>query len=101
MYSKTNSLIIILSVFSLLLSGANMYLILNNQTNQQKVNESNQAQLELIQQKLTKINTNITTIDQTIENNFNELKDQNDATNLRLLELKQQQEQSSIDLSSL
>ncbi len=78
-----------------------MYLILNNQTKQQKVNENNQVQLDIIQKKLTDINANITTIDQTIENNFNELKAQNNATNSRLSELKQQQEQFSRDLSSL
>jgi hypothetical protein len=65
-----------------------MYLILNNQTKQQKVNENNQAQLDIIKRQLTNINTNITAIDKTIENNFNELKAQNDATNSRLSELK-------------
>lgn len=78
-----------------------MYLILNNQTNQQKVNENTQAQLNTIKQQLTNINANITTIDQTIENKFNELKAQNDAVNSKLSELQQQQEQSSRDLSSL
>jgi len=109
MSNKPNILIIVLFVVSILFSGANTYLILNNQSTQQKWNDATGSSLTDLGAKLDKTNSDIATLDQATKNNidskYNDLKTQITTTNNNLGtlrgDLNAQGEKSASDLTQV
>jgi S1-C subfamily serine protease len=88
MFNKPNVLVIVLFVVSILFSGANTYLILNNQSTQQKWNDDASSSLTDLGAKLDKTNTDLATLDQATKSNidskYNDLKTRITTTNTNL-----------------